>query len=101
VSYKIRTLDKANRELIKALQWYMNQQEGLENEFIEQFEKDAKAISIHPESYPLVKKDFRQAPMTKFPYVIVIVYSIQRKEEAVDIVSIFHTSRSPKQKFRK
>ncbi|MVN20685.1 type II toxin-antitoxin system RelE/ParE family toxin [Mucilaginibacter arboris] len=97
--YKIRTLNKANRELVEALKWYIDQQDDLASKFLEQFEKDAKAISINPESYPLVKKNFRQAPMAKFPYVI--LYSIQKKEEAVNIVSIFHTSQHPKRKFRK
>ena len=54
--YKISVLAKANHELVKALEWYMEQQNGLDDKFIEQFEKDVRVISNNPESYPEVKK---------------------------------------------
>ena len=97
--FKIVTLDKANIELAEALNWYVLQQDGLVELFRGHFRKDVISILNNPESYPEVKKGYRKAVMQTFPYVI--LYSINKKKQVITIVSIFHTSRHPKQKFRK
>jgi len=92
-------LDRANKELVEALEWYMDQQDGMDAKFIDQFEIDATAILKRPLIYPRIKRGYRQVLMETFPYFI--VYLVNRKAGIISIVSIFHTSRHPKQKFRK
>ncbi|MVN20683.1 type II toxin-antitoxin system RelE/ParE family toxin [Mucilaginibacter arboris] len=99
MSFKIETSPKAIKELDKAADWYAEQQDGLAELFSNYFKKEVLNILNLPESYPKAKRGYRQALMEKFPYFI--IYSINKKEEVITIVSIFHTSRHPKQKFRK
>lgn len=97
--FKLVTLDKANRELVDALNWYVLQPEGLVELFRAHFRTDVMRILNNPESYPEVRKSYRKAVMEKFPYFI--LYSISKKKQIITIVSIFLTSRNPVKEFRK
>lgn len=92
-------LDRANKEFIEIVAWYMNQQEGLDTKFVDQFEIDSAVVSNQPFIFPQSKRGYRQALMETFPYFI--VYSVDKTAGIISIVSIFHTSRHPKQKFKK
>lgn len=54
--FKLVTLDKANRELAEALNWYILQQDGLVESFGIYFRKEVISILNNPESYPIIKK---------------------------------------------
>jgi len=97
--FKIETDPKAIKELTEALDWYAEQQDDLVELFRDHFRREVLNIKNFPEGYPKVKRNYRQALMSNFPYLI--IYSINKKEEIITILSIFHTSRNPKQKFRK
>jgi len=97
--FKIETDPKAIKELSGALDWYAEQQDNLVELFRDHFRREVLNIMNFPESYPKVKRNYRQALMSNFPYLI--IYSINKKEEIITILSVFHTSRHPKQKFRK
>ena len=51
----------------------------------------------HTEYFGKVKKNFRQAALKRFPFVI--VYEIIKTE--VVVFAVFHTSKNPKGKFLK
>ncbi|MVN20681.1 type II toxin-antitoxin system RelE/ParE family toxin [Mucilaginibacter arboris] len=96
--YKLVVLPKADNEYYNALNWYGLQQNDLPAKFAADVEISIGSVLRNPESYQQFKRGYRQALMEKFPYFI--IYSINKKEEVITIVSIFHTSRHPKQKFR-
>ncbi len=96
--FKIKTSLKAIKELNEAVDWYTEQQVGLAELFRDYFKKEILGILNLPESFPVIKRGYREVLMEKFPYFI--VYSINKKEEIITIVSIFHTSRNPGKKFR-
>jgi toxin ParE1/3/4 len=81
----------------QAYNWYEEQQNGLGEIFIKEIENCLDKIETWPISYAKVKSNFRQIIVRTFPYVI--VFEINGNE--VIVYTIFHTSRSPRKKFKK
>ncbi len=80
-----------------AYQWYEEQQTGLGDLFMSELDSCYDKIEVWPISYNIIRKDFRQIVLKRFPFVI--VYKIV--QERVVVYSVFHTSRNPRKKFRK
>lgn len=97
--YKFVILQKADNEYYDALNWYALQESNLAAKFAADVEVSINVILQIPESYPQSKRGYRQVLMKTFPYFI--VYSVDKTAGLISIVSIFHTSRHPKQKFKK
>jgi hypothetical protein len=77
--------------------WYETQKPGLGEEFLDELDGVYLKLETHPEYFGKVKKNFRQAALKRFPFVI--VYEIIKTE--VVVFAVFHTSRNPKSKFIK
>ena len=99
MQFELVVLPKADNEYYAALDWYALQQNNLSEKFAIDVGVTLGRIVQNPESYQQIRKGYRHALMETFPYFI--IYSINKKEEVITIISIFHTSRHPKQKFRK
>ena len=80
-----------------AYQWYEEQQTGLGDLFMSELDSCYDKIEVWPISYNIIRKDFRQIVLKRFPFVI--VYKIV--QERVVVYSVFHNSRNPRKKFRK
>ena len=80
-----------------AYDWYEEQKPGLGEEFLNESDSIYLKLESHPEYFGKVKKNFRQAALKRFPFVI--VYEIIKTE--VVVFAVFHTSRNPKIKFIK
>lgn len=76
--------------------WYEEQRQGLGEEFLAELDDLYLKLQSHPEYFSKIKKNFRQAALKRFPYVV--VYEIIRTE--VVVFAVFHTKRNPKLKFR-
>ncbi len=79
-----------------AYDWYEEQKPGLGEDFLDELDGIYNKLSAHPEYFGKVKKNFRQAALKRFPFVI--VYEIIKTE--VVVFAVFHTSRNPKFKFK-
>ncbi len=79
-----------------AYDWYEEQKLGLGEEFLDELDGIYNKLSSHPEYFGKVKKNFRQAALKRFPFVI--VYEIIKAE--VVVFAVFHTSRNPKFKLK-
>ncbi len=90
---------KAEKEYIRAYQWYEERLEGLGERFSNAVEKQISLISNNPEQYQLKKRNCRESKLEVFPYVI--VYKIYPQVKEILIVSVFHTSRKPGKKYPK
>ena len=97
--YIINYYPKAELEYLEAYAWYKECLDGLEKRFEFCVESRIKTIADNPLLYPNKKFDSRECKVADFPYLI--VYKFYPKEQLILIVSIFHTSRSPKKKYRK
>jgi plasmid stabilization system protein ParE len=93
--YSIEISPKAKKELMDASEWYDEDQIGLGEKFEREVLRKIKLIVSNPLQYPL-KKKMREANTDKFPYLI--VYRINEKQNL--IISVFHTSRHPRKKYR-
>jgi mRNA-degrading endonuclease RelE of RelBE toxin-antitoxin system len=99
VSFKIIFHPKAEKELLKSIEWYEEISEGLGDDFLNETIDIIENLEKFPLMYAIKKKNFREAVLKKFPYVI--VYTITQKVKEVHILSIFQTSQQPKKKYKK
>ncbi len=82
---------EAELDVAEAYGWYEERDKGLGTEFNRALETCLYQIQRHPEMYPVVYKEVRQAVTRRFPYSI--FYLIE--EKTVYVVSVFHASRDP------
>ena len=82
---------EARKELREAVFWYEDQRTGLGSEFLTAVRETVARIAENPRRFPVVYRDFRQAFVPRFPY---LVFFVSRKDR-LEIHSVFHTSRAP------
>jgi plasmid stabilization system protein ParE len=99
MSYSIELLLRARQELLAAWEWYEDKQPGLGDRFKEQVFKSILNIEKHPDRYPERTKNYREASVKIFPYLI--IYRIRKRKKHIAVVSVFHTRRNPRKKYRK
>jgi plasmid stabilization system protein ParE len=97
MKYKIEIKEEARTDIIEASDWYASKVQGLNFHFIEQLEIVIKVILTNPKTYKRIYKDFRQAALKKFPYVV--VYGCEK--ETIIIYSVFHAKQHPQKKLRR
>ncbi|MGN6603779.1 MAG: type II toxin-antitoxin system RelE/ParE family toxin [Ginsengibacter sp.] len=96
-AYTYEILLKARKELLDAWEWYEDRQDGLGDRFINQVNEKIKQVIQTPKRYPERKRFFREAKIDIFPYLL--IYKIATRKKVITIISVFHTSRSPKKKY--
>ncbi len=97
MNYTFDMLFKARQEIFEAWKWYEEQQDGLGERFEAEVFRKISLITINPLQYPL-KKRTHEVNTNDFPFLI--VYRINKSRKLVMIVSVFHTSRHPRKKYR-
>ncbi len=95
--HKIIFRDKALKEMYSAYWWYENEKIGLGDLFLEKINSSIVTLKANPNAYQLIYKKFHHIPLIKFPFVL--IYKIYPKE--IVIFAVFHTKRSPKNKYIK
>ncbi len=91
--------EDAYEEYIKAYEWYELKQKGLGEKFMAFVEKKLLQISEHPKYYGKRHKNYREAKVENFPYMI--VFEFFENKELIHISAIYHSKRNPKRKFRR
>ena len=99
MDFVVRISEKAYREYFNAYEWYDEQQADLGSRFEDSLYKKINLVSKNPLIYGVKKLNTREAHLENFPYVI--VYKIIQTQNTILIISIFHTSRNPKRKYRR
>ncbi len=79
--------------------FYEDRQPGLGFKFERNVKQKIAAIQDHPERYSRRKGYYRETLVKDFPFLI--VYRYNKMKLKITISSIFHTSRYPKNKYRK
>lgn len=98
MSYTFEIREEALSELTQSIIWYELQSDGLGLRFREAFNSKLEQICKNPFHYPKTYKDFHEVSTEKFPFLI--VYYIDEGKNKIIVISIFHTSRNPKKKYR-
>src|SRR5438270_9757901 len=81
----------AQTEFDEAAAWYEGQRPGLGTDFVAEVQQVLDTVANHPERYPAVSGDVREALVSRFPYC---VYD-RVKPNRVVVIAVFHTSRDP------
>lgn len=81
----------------EAYNWYEEQQVGLGKLFVAELVSCYDNLETWPAAYAKINKNYRHIILRTFPYVVVFEVL---KEEVV-VFAVFHTSRSPRMKFKK
>lgn len=97
INYPLQFKAEARNDIIEAAQWYAGQSEGLDKIFIQYLENTINIIQYNPGTFKKIYKDFRQAALKKFPYVV--VYELE--EETIIIYSVFHAKQHPRKKINR
>ena len=95
---KIEIQEEARQELRDALIWYEEQQYDLGYELLEEIRKSICTILQNPTINKITFNDRREAFVNRFPYKI--VYTMEN-DSIIVVYAFFHSSRNPKEKFRK
>ena len=88
---KLKIHELAAKELLDAVTWYNQLQDGLGKRFQEMVVLQVGKIRKNPEWFPRESKDILKAYIPKFPYKI--LYSIEG--DSVVIWAISHMHRKP------
>ena len=97
MSYYITFRPKALAEIQESYDYYEDIVDSLGKQFVEALELELNNIVQYPKQAKTVRKEFRQALIKKFPFVI--IYKII--DTNIIVYSVFHTSRNPKDKFKR
>lgn len=89
-------LPKAQLEILDAWEWYEDKQTGLGDRFKNEVARAVQLILKNPLHYPL-KGKFREIKIDVFPYLM--IYQVDKRENVIFIISVFHMSRHPKKKY--
>ena len=99
MDFDVKISSKAYKEYYNAYEWYEKKLAGLGDRFEDSLARQIGFISRNPLIYASKKLDTREAKIEDFPYLV--VYKIIRAEKVILITSIFHTSRSPRKKYKR
>lgn len=88
---------EAKKELLETVRWYREQSEGLDKRFLQYLEDVIDSIQYNPKTYKKIYKNFRQAALKKFPYVV--VYEIEAA--TIIVYSVFNARQHPGKKLKR
>ena len=81
----------AEQELDKAVEWYRQQQAGLQQQFLDEFRSTIARIQAQPKIYRELKPGIHRALMHRFPYSV--IYEIL--DDTLLVLAIGHQHRRP------
>jgi len=99
MNYSCQFHHLAQKDYDEAYQWYELRKNGLGERFIKEVRNTIDQITVQPETFgSRANKKFREATVDFFPYVI--VYRIDKQSRVIFVVSIHHTRKNPRKKYR-
>jgi plasmid stabilization system protein ParE len=95
--FSIVISSKAQKGIAVSWEWYEDRFQGLGDRFLKEVTDKIKIIENSPDRYPTRFKNYKEAVLKTFPFLI--IYRVNSKKKLVRIVSVFHTSRDPRKKY--
>jgi hypothetical protein len=96
-NYTLKIKEEAKLDIKHTAKWYGEIEEKLELRLIEELDYIFKTILYNPKTYKKVYKNFRQAALNKFPFVILYEYDL----EEVIVYCLFNTRQNPIKKLKR
>jgi plasmid stabilization system protein ParE len=78
-------------EIEEAYEWYEVRKPGLGREFLDELARVAGEIAANPARYGRAEEEIREAPRTRFPYVVYY----RELSDHIRVLAVYHTSRDP------
>lgn len=91
--YKVVILPLAKLDIYDAATWYNSKQAGLGKRFTKEVRSKVSFIRENPEAAAVRYDDIRCKVLDIFPFMI--HYSVDKPNNTIIIISVFHTSLSP------
>ena len=92
MTYRIRVIPEAKREIKKAKEWYENKSLGLGQTFTDEVKKAIRPLSNPQLDHKPVFTTHRRMLLPKFPYTV--YYKRDEKRLLVRIIAILHNKQS-------
>lgn len=96
-NYSLEVKEHAMKQIRDAFLYYESLALGLGEKILQSWENTANQVEINPLGFQKKYKNFRQALLKNFPYVI--MYEIDKS--SIIVYSVIHTSRKTKLRFNK
>ena len=87
---------QARKEYLDGVAWYETRKAGLGLDFAREVGEAVARIAENPLLHPVGNGQYREAPVHRYPYLI--VYKVKPALKQVHVLAVFHTSRDPKKK---
>ncbi len=94
INYPLHIKAEARNDIIEAAHWYATILKGLDERFIQYLEDVISTIQYNPNTFKKIYKDFRQAALKKFPYVVVYEF----EDDTIIIYCVFNAKQHPGKK---
>ena len=91
--------DVAKAEIKEAAFWYEERSNALGRDFEKEVFEKIEFLKTYPGRYAVVKQNFREVKIKRFPFKI--IYKFYKTRKIILITSVFHTSRNPKHKYKR
>ena len=83
--------DDAREDILSAILWYDEQQDGLGERFISDLDMAFDHLCARPQVFQAVHRHFHHLPLKRFPFVIIYKFD----DATVQVYRVFHTSMNP------
>ena len=88
---------RAQKEIAVSWDWYEERLQGLGDRFVNEVIEKIANLQQSPYRYPTKYKQYKEAGIDTFPFLI--IYRINKRKKIIRVVSVFHTSRNQKKKY--
>jgi plasmid stabilization system protein ParE len=96
MKYSIVLKETAREDAAEAFLYYEEQQTGLGDRFLDKLELLLHTIGKNPQHYQTKYKQFRQALIKPFPYLIIF----EIEESAIIVYKVINESRHPNKRYK-
>jgi transcription antitermination factor NusA-like protein len=96
MNYGIEIKETAREDAVEAFLYYEGRQPGVGNRFLDKMELLLSDIEKHPKHYQEKYKQFRQALIKPFPYLI--VFEIDAK--IIVVHKVINAARHPRKRYK-
>ena len=97
MKFEIEIKQEAREDIADIYLWYEKQQTQLGYRFLDLFEERISFLQKEPQVYSKKYKTFRQAYLSKFPYLI--IFEILKNK--IIVFAVIHAKRKPSLRFKR
>ena len=94
---KLAVKEEVYDDILEIVKWYELQLQGLGKKFLDEWYNELELVAKTPFSYQIKNKEFREARIKGFPYLI--IFEIDPDE--VVVYAVIHARRNPRKRYKR